>query len=237
MRVRTALVVFVVAAAGCSGAASNASFELEVGPEFVNGVFPEADLVLLATVTSTDDAPVTVSAEAEGASVVVEPAEIRPGEVAEVTVTPGAATGDEVPLAVSVTGARGEVEQTVEKETSVVPFTDELASEARRIFDVFATWLEENRPDVGITSAMEVEGNAVAPMLLVVTHYMYLSEEWEIGLAWHIMIPPDDWADLYLRPRGELAPTEAFRLSSRAAAFEEGIVEISEVSPPAEVVR
>lgn len=236
MRARVALVVFAVVVAGCSGSASDTPFELEVMPEFVNGVYPETGLVLLATVASADDSPVTLTAEAAGASAVVEPAEISPGDVAEVTVTPEAPAA-EVPLTVSVSAVRGEVEHTVERETSVVPFTDELGPEAGELFAVFATWLGENRPDLGITPATEADGGAVAPMLLVVTHYAYMSAEWEIGLAWHIMIPPDDWAELYLRPRDEVAPTEAFRLSSRAAAFEQGIVEISEVAPPTEVVR
>ncbi len=233
MRWRIVGVLLVVAA--CSGA-ETAPFELAVGPEFIQGVYPGADLVLLATVSSADDGEVVVTAEAAGADVTVTPAAIRPGEVAEVSVVPPAVVTD-TPLLITVTGSRGDTEQTVVKETTIVAWTDSLETEARELFAVFAGWLEENRPELGIGPAVEASGGAVAPLLLVVSHYAFLAEDWEMGLSWHIMIPPDDWAELYLRPRDEALPTLAFRLASRQAALEDGDVEISEVAPPAEVVR
>lgn len=51
------------------------------------------------------------------------------------------------------------------------------------------------------------------------------------------MVAPDDWAELYLRPRDSLTPTRAFRLSSWSTALGGGRVEITDVAPPAEVVR
>jgi hypothetical protein len=71
----------------------------------------------------------------------------------------------------------------------------------------------------------------------VVSHYEFTNDDYELGLSWHIMVPPDDWSELYLRPRDELNPTRAFRMSSWSAAMEGGEVEFTEVSPPAEVVR
>lgn len=236
MRALAAVLAVGVAVTGCSGAASDPPFELEVLPEFVNGAFPEAELVLLATVDSTDDSPVAVTAVASGAAVVVEPGEIRPGEVAEIRVTPTMPTGEET-LKVTVTGERGTIQRSTEKQTPVFPDVDQLGPEARRLLDVFTGWLAAERPDLGISPATVIDGNGVAPMLLVVSHYMFESEQWEIGVAWHIMIPPDDWAEIYLRPRGEPSPTLAFRLASRQAAFDEGVVEITEVAPPTEVVR
>ena len=50
--------------------------------------------------------------------------------------------------------------------------------------------------------------------MLEVSHYLFLSESWEMGLSWHIMIAPYDWARIYLRPRSEVAPTAAFEISS-----------------------
>jgi hypothetical protein len=51
------------------------------------------------------------------------------------------------------------------------------------------------------------------------------------------MVAPDDWAELYLRPRDELRPTRAFRVSSWSAALAGEPVEFTEVAPPDEVVR
>lgn len=52
------------------------------------------------------------------------------------------------------------------------------------------------------------------PHILVVSHYLFFSEEWEMGLQWHIMIAPYDWARIYLRPRAEVQPTHAFEITS-----------------------
>lgn len=51
------------------------------------------------------------------------------------------------------------------------------------------------------------------------------------------MLPPDDGAEIYLRPRAEVASSHAFRLASQHAAREDGVVAIEEVASPVEVVR
>ena len=35
----------------------------------------------------------------------------------------------------------------------------------------------------------------------IVMRYVFVSRDWEIGLEWHVMAEPDDWAHLYLRHR------------------------------------
>ena len=37
-------------------------------------------------------------------------------------------------------------------------------------------------------------GTMVSPQWLVVSHYLFFSEQWELHLEWHIMVAPDDWA-------------------------------------------
>lgn len=55
----------------------------------------------------------------------------------------------------------------------------------------------------------------VSPQWLVVSHYLFLSPEWELHVEWHIMVAPDDWARIDLRRRFvESAPSEAFEISS-----------------------
>jgi hypothetical protein len=83
----------------------------------------------------------------------------------------------------------------------------------------------------------EFEGAMVAPRLLVVSHYMFTNELYELGVSWHVTVAPDDWAELYLRPRDELHPTRAFRVSSWSAALAGEPVEFTDVAPPDEVVR
>jgi hypothetical protein len=68
-------------------------------------------------------------------------------------------------------------------------------------------------------------------------HYVFFNDGWEVGVSWHIMIAPDDFAEAYLRPRGALRPTRRFRIGSYQTALETGFVEVTEVEPPAEVTR
>lgn len=229
--------LIVVPACGDGGPA--VPFTLTVGPEFVQGAVTGARTGVLVTVDneSPSDDPVVISATAAGASVEVSPTEIAAGEVAEVWVTVDPGTADGTEMILTITGTRGDLVETATRSFTVFAWEDDRAEYAGVLFDVFRSWLEANHPELGITAGTEFEGSFVAPGLLVVSHYLYLSDEWEIGLSWHVMIPPDDWAEIYLRPRGELASTLAFRLSSQAAALEGGEPVFSEVPAPTEVLR
>lgn len=62
-------------------------------------------------------------------------------------------------------------------------------------------------------------GRAVrAPPGILTPHpviVIFFSVRWEIGVRWHIMIPPDNWAEIYLRERFvEVQPTRGFKLDS-----------------------
>jgi len=156
--------------------------------------------------------------------------------VAEVTVIADAAT-KERPLAITVTGRRGDVEETAQRSTTVSPWGDDRGDDAARLLTIFTAWLAEHEPELGIDAGTEFSGSFVAPGLLVVSHYLYLSDDWELGLSWHVMVPPDDWAAIYLRPRDEAVPTHAFELASQRGALADGVVVVAEVAPPSEVVR
>jgi hypothetical protein len=71
------------------------------------------------------------------------------------------------------------------------------------------------------------------PNILVVSHYLFFSSGWELGLMWHVMIPPHDWTEIYLRRRGDLAPAYAFRLDSRT----DPAAVPHPVAPPPEIDR
>jgi hypothetical protein len=209
-----------------------------LSPEFVQGVIPGAVSGVLATITNDEptSAPVTISASADGATVTVSPSEIRDGEVAEVTLVADPADSER-PIELTVTARRGDIEQTSTRSTTVFTWEDDRGDYAGPLLDVFTAWLAANRPELGIETDLGFTGSMVAPGLLIVSHYCYMTNEWELGLSWHVMVPPDDWADLYLRPRDEAAPTLAFRLASQAAALEDGVIEITPTQVPAEVTR
>jgi hypothetical protein len=78
----------------------------------------------------------------------------------------------------------------------------------------FTKWLAAERPDLGIDPDTQWQGTP-GGWVHVVNHYQYFSETWELGLDWHVIVPPDDWARIHLRRRWtEATPSAAFEISS-----------------------
>lgn len=245
-----ALMLVVAMTAGCDGGgrattstrrtpptvtSRPAGTGLVVSPEFIHGTIPGANLLLLVGLADPSAGPVDVTAEATGAQVAVEPATIDGEQVAEVSVVPGPVT-TETGLTIRIIG--GAAMTPVEKTTTILPWEDDQrAGDADRVLGIFTPWLADNRPDLGITPRTEFSRSFVAPMLLVVSHYLYLNPDWELGVEWHIMLPPDDFAEIYLRPRDQMYPTLAFRVDSWQTALDTGTAHVYPVDPPAEVVR
>ena len=84
--------------------------------------------------------------------------------------------------------------------------------------DRFIPWLAQHHPELGITGTTEWTGTIISPHILIVRYYMFFSEEWEMGIRWHVMIPPHDWAEIYLRHRhNNLSSVHAFKIDSVGA--------------------
>jgi hypothetical protein len=233
-----------VLTAGCSSAtpplppsqspsAPVAEFTLEVTPtDSVGRTIGGQRVVFLVTVSgSPADGPVDVAAEADRASVTVQPVSLLPGVVGEVTVEPEPVAQD-MDVAITISAYRGGVEDHVDRSLGMSPGEDGLAAEARAHLAPFLGWLDQVHPELGIDERTDLEGTP-GSWVLVVAHYQFHSEEWEIGLAWHVMIPPDDWARIYLRRRwSEVRPSRAFEISSVSSGAEP-----HEVDPPGAVWR
>lgn len=231
-----ALLLLTGSVAACSSEEA-VPFELTVSPEFVHGLVPGAPTIVVATITDStaSDQPAVITATAQGASIAVEPATIRSGEVAEIFVTAEPTTTDR-PITIEVTATREEEVKTASWETTVFAFEDDREPYARELLALFRAWLAENEPGLGITPTTEFAGALISPELLVVSHYCFVSDEWELQVAWHIMVPPDDWAEITLRPRNQLSPTVAFRMASQAAGMA-GEPVIQEVPVPSTGTR
>lgn len=228
-------------ACGDDDDAEPVDFELRVSPEFVQGMYgdtPVNVLIEIVNAEETDD-PVDVEASVTGgATVDVSADELAAGEVGEVTVTAQpVAEPNEEEITLTITASRDGVTQTATRSIIVVPGEDDREETAREIAAHFLDWLAAEHPEMGLDASTELDGTLVAPRLLVVSHYLFEGAEYELGLSWHIMVAPDDWAELYIRPLDEFSPTQAFRLSSWSTALDGGAIEFTEVEPPAEVVR
>jgi hypothetical protein len=187
--------------------------------------------------------PVVLSASLLGApleaSVSVEPNAIQPGEVAELTIIPlepnevnpkapvapdegrlrGPLVGPVGPdrdraVIVELRAERAGVKRSRLVEVDVLAGEDLTGETAAFYRDLFVPWLAKNHRGLGITEATEWVGTIVKPHILVVTHYLFFSSEWEMGVRWHVMIPPHDWAEIYLRHRDQLSSTRAWRIHS-----------------------
>lgn len=232
-----AAVGLALAACGGDGGDDGGPFELATSPEFVNMVIPGRRPLALVTATADDTGTIDLAATTtlSGATVELVPAQIEPGGVGEIWIEiPD--VGEEVPLEVTVEGSRGNESRSVTVTATVMPGTDDLEPPALDIAEVFLDELGGTVEGLPATTD-ELTGGTPVAGLLVVTHYAWFTDDAEIGLAWHVMVAPDDWSELTIRPRGELAPTQAFRLSSWSTALAGGDVEIVEIDPPPEVTR
>jgi hypothetical protein len=205
-----------------------AGVAISIAPEQIHaGEVAEVTVVMDETVVADlpeEDEPML------GADAPLDPADrpVGPDET-DTTISPVGPEGVNVP--VTVTLARGDTQTRTEVPINISRGEDLLHDEAAAYRDRFVAWLETERPDLGITSSTEWVGTPVQPHILVVSHYLFFSEDWEMSVMWHIMIAPHDWSRISLRPRDEMSPTLAFEIPSVSDPT------VVEVEPPPHVDR
>ncbi len=207
----------ILAAGGCSDSVTpepGEPFSMQVIPEQISKAILGQELLFLVTVEeeANGGTPVIINAHAAGCFVNIYPMSINPGEVSEITVIPVEANGF---FTVFFRGRRGLRIQEKYISFEVNDLEDQLASTATEIRDKFIPWLEENYTELGITSETVWTGTIVIPGNYEVSYYLFFTEEWEMGVQWHVTAAPDDWARIYLRQRfAETTPSYAFEIPS-----------------------
>ena len=212
------------------------TFRINVIPEQLRGPsIAGQHCVFLVTITGEgqeNQLPARISAKAPDAEVVIYQQDIVEGQVAEVVVIPAQASINKT-IEVIITGNRSSLIDEKVVSFDVVEGEDGLQEYAVEVFDRFVPWLATSHPELGITDDTEWNGTIVSPEWLVVSHYLFFSEEWEVHISWHVTIPPYDWARIDLRHRfDELEPSYAFEISSLDANSEPVPIE-----PPESVWR
>jgi hypothetical protein len=229
------VVIVIVAIANLPPAGEadeNSAFHINVIPEQLNGhSIAGQHCVFLVTITDEgqeSELPVSISAQAPGAEVVIYQQDIVEGEVAEAVVIPTQASIGTI-IEVTITGNRGGASDEKVVSFEVIEGEDDRQEYAGELLDRFVSWLATNHPELGITDDTAWNGTMVSPQWLVVSHYLFFSAEWEAHIEWHIMMPPDDWARIDLRHRfDELEPSYAFEISSVNATSEPVPIEVPE---------
>lgn len=229
------LIAIAIALAGLSiSLYFSLPFSMQLIPATMHGAIPGQMCVFLVSVKG-GIGRVRISATAPGSTVTVAPQEITSNQVAEITLIPIEAGN----VTITVTGKRSGFQRS--KTSTFEVFEggivdgeeDPLGALATEIRDKFIPWLAENHPELGITGETEWTGTIVTPRWLVVMHYLFFSEDWEMHVSWHVMIPPHDWARIDLRHRfTEVQPSYAFEISSLDAQEEPHAID-----PPESVWR
>jgi hypothetical protein len=227
-----AIVALASLQSACGEGGGNTAFHINVVPEQLNGDSIAGQHCVFLVVITDDgqesELPVSISAEAPGAAVIIYREDIFAGEVAEVVVIPAQASVGKT-ITVTITGNRGGSTDEKVVDFAVAEGEDDRQEYAGELLDKFVPWLAENHPDLGITVDTVWDGTMVSPIWLIVSHYLFFSVEWEAHIYWHVMIPPYDWAKIDLRHRfDDLAPSYAFEISSVNATSEPVAIEVPE---------
>jgi hypothetical protein len=158
--------------------------------------------------------------------------DVEPGDIAELTVTaqPESVGGT---LVVDLNAKSGRDEATRSLTIEVVDWPDEIRPLAIELRDRFVAYLERENPELGISSETSWTPTITKPQILVVMHYLFFSEEWEMGITWHVTVPEHAWSRMYLRPRDQMLPTLGLEIP--AYLDPESMPVPSE--PPAEIDR
>ena len=223
---------------GCWPWAPSATFRVEVTPAEITDLAQNASCLFLVTVTELGGSraaePVTLQVDASDGTVLA-PATVASGEVAEVRLW---GNGVAVGTTLTVTIA-GEQDDEFHTATATAVVTDPIESPDDRLAtgtamrDAFIPWLAAEHPEFGIDAGTAWTPIPVRPHILEVSFYMFLSEEWELVVWWHVMIPPYDWTRMYLRHRSAgLAQSFGAEISSVTAGGDPHTM-----APPEEVWR
>jgi hypothetical protein len=111
--------------------------------------------------------------------------------------------------------------------------TPSEVSEVLPMRDEFIDHLATNHSEFGINDTTVWTPIYNGAGILIVGHYLFRSDRWEMEVSWHNMIPPGDWVRVYLRQRSDAWPSWAGEIVS----WSEVDRVVVEVAPPTEIYR
>ncbi|MBN1329744.1 MAG: hypothetical protein JXA54_09750 [Candidatus Heimdallarchaeota archaeon] len=116
---------------------------------------------------------------------------------------------------------------------AVIDWTHNLPFEVEHVLNSFTDYLIANIADFTLAENNSLEFLGNIPQILVVEHYLFRSENWELELGRHVMIMPYDWVSLYIRPRNSFQPIWLGKIYSWGSSNHT----IYEIEPPMNVFR
>lgn len=206
-------------------------FTLTVYPDRIIDAIPGQRCVFLVTFeeSGSDGGSVQITTSPADTNIEIIPQSIASGQVCEVSVTPDQTDT----LEIVIQGKRDNLMQSETFEIFITEGEDQSEAAAGEIRNLFVDWLAENRPELGISQETEWTGTILNPHINIVGYYLFFSKDWELCLWWHVMIPPNDWARMYLRHRlTEFTSSHAFEIVSLSSPDS-----IRAITPPDSVYR
>jgi len=221
-----ALQLFWLVGSACSGGDSgdvDASIAdagvrpLEVDLLAGNDTYPGGLGLLLAQITASDGLSVDLSVTSTPAITgEVVPPHVVGGGVVELLMRPTAAQVNQV-VSVELAATAGADQATDTVDLNVIEYSDTgQQAQGDTLLAVFLDYLQANRPDLGLGPDTAWVESWNSEPVLIVTHRSYLSDTWQLHLAWHNTIAPDDWSFVTLRRRNQLEPELAFCFASQS---------------------
>ena len=115
----------------------------------------------------------------------------------------------------------------------VLDWTTGNTSEVLEKLDVFVDYLSANQQEFGINESTQWTPICNSAGILVVGHYLFKCDEWELELDWHVMVQPYDWVRIYLRHRADAKPCWAGEIASWSL----NASSVVEIEPPQQIYR
>jgi len=112
------------------------------------------------------------------------------------------------------------VDETLVLEVEMFDWTSDNLPDAIIKRDELIDWLETEHPELGTFSGENCFSYVTYPAHLIVEHWTFLYEKWEMRICYHVMIPPHNWSMLWLRPRGEVNAVIAVKRESDGSTYE-----------------
>jgi hypothetical protein len=110
----------------------------------------------------------------------------------------------------------------------VIDWASKNITEVVGMRDTFVSYLSSNKSSFGINESITWESIDNAPQILIVEHYLFKSEFWELALSRHVTIAPHDWVKVYIRPRNQVTPI----WSGIIGSWSDSNHSITELEPP-----
>ena|GEM_PF-1142657 len=118
--------------------------------------------------------------------------------------------------------------RTISVEVEMIPWGSAKPTEAMAKRDPLVAWIQQTHPEFGTFDDQEWYPYITYPGILVVEHWTFLNQEWEMRICFHVMIPPHDWSMIQIRRHGEWDPVFAAMREHNGTTYEINQIPVSE---------